>query len=82
MEGGGRDREGGAQAEYLVEGGADQVRPAVRGGGPGGEMHLGGGQAQSRGFGEEPGDVEWSVGQGGDALSGREELRGRLGLRG
>ena len=34
VDGGGRDREGGAQAEYLVEGGADQAGPVVRGGEP------------------------------------------------
>lgn len=48
IEGGGRDREGDAQAEHLVDGRADQKRPVVRCCEPGGEVYLGGGQAQRR----------------------------------
>jgi hypothetical protein len=105
VEGGGRDSAGGAQTEHLVEGRANQARPVVRGGRPGGEMHLGGGQAQmggdvpaceggwlpvqanaaegeSRGSGVEPGDVERSVGPGGDALHQRAAYAAWHGLYG
>ena len=54
--------------------------PACEGGGFPVEANAA--EGESRGFGGEPGDVEWSVGEGGDALDQRAAYAARYGVYG